>query len=110
MWLRVAAEGFDIGDVVETVGIGLEQELFIAEIVGMYYVPRKGCLAYRLKRSGRLMPGIFLSKQMRSVKDKATVRPGETIHPVPTWNGAGKRVSMDASDTDETEAGDALGR
>ncbi len=92
MWLRVDAEGLDVGDSVETVGLGLERELFIGEICGMYYVSRKGSLAYRLRRAGNLVPGLFLSHQLRLLKDKATIREGYVQHPEPTWNGQGERI------------------
>lgn len=94
MWLKVKYEGFDLGDAVETTGLSLERELFVADVVGMYFVKRKGRLAYRLRRAGQLVPGLFLAEQMRLLKDKATVRPGDTIHPAPKWNGQGERMDV----------------
>ncbi len=95
MWLKVDAEGFDIGDKIETTGIGLERELFLGEICGMYYLRRKGRIAYRVRRAGNMVPGLFLGDQMRLLKDKATIRESETKHPAPTWNGAGERLEFD---------------
>lgn len=92
LWLTVKPEGFDVGDLVETVGLGFERELFVAEICGMYFVARKGRIAYRLRRAGTIMRGLFLSDQLRQLTQKAKVREGDTRHPAPTWNGQGERI------------------
>ncbi len=98
MWLKVESEGFDVGDGVETVGLGLERELFIGEICGMYYVSRKGAIAYRLRRAGNLVPGLFLGNQMRLLKEKSRVHEGNVKHPEPTWNGQGNRLGLAGSE------------
>ena len=56
MWLKVKSDGIDIGDLVETTGIGMERELFVAQVWGMYFVSRKGCILYRLRRADTKVP------------------------------------------------------
>ena len=51
MWRSVRSDGIDIGDMVETTGVGFERELFVAQVWGMHFVTRKGCILYRLRRS-----------------------------------------------------------
>ena len=96
MWLKVAFDGLDIGDQVETVGRSLERELFVAEIWGMYFVQRKGCILYRLRRGQTTVPNLFTAGELRLLKDKAKVRPGDTVHPTPKWSGNGEL--LDGSD------------
>ena len=98
MWLRVDAEGIDVGDQVETTGLALERELFVAQVWGMYYVRRKGCILYRLQRSGNKVPRLYAGDQLRLLTDKAKVRAGDTEHPQPRWMGDsdGERIAMDA--------------
>ncbi len=95
LWLEVDSEGIEIGDSVETVGQGMERELFIAVVWGIYYVRRKGRLLYRLKRSGQPVPGLFRSETLRLLTNKSKVRPGEIEHPTPTWDGSGKRIDLE---------------
>jgi hypothetical protein len=87
MWLKVKAEGIDIGDNVETTGGALERDLFIARVWGMYYVRRKGCILYRLRRGESNIPQLFTASNLRLLTEKATVRQGETNHPAPKWSG-----------------------
>jgi len=96
MWLKVKADGIDIGDVVETTGLGLERELFVAQIWGMYYVARKGCILYRLRRGSTRVPQLYTAGQMRLITDKTTLKPGDTIHPEPKWSGTAEdRLGLD---------------
>ena len=88
MWLKVKPDGIDIGDRVETVGLGLERELFVAQVWGMYFVRRKGCILYRLRRGATKIPNLYSAGQLRLLTDKSTIRPGDTSHPVPKWSGA----------------------
>lgn len=92
MWLKVKADGIDIGDTVETTGAALESDLFIAQVWGMYFVRRKGCILYRLRRGETNIPRLYTARDLRLINDKATVRPGETDHPAPKWTGAGDRT------------------
>ena len=94
LWLKVQSDGLDIGDEVETIGVGLERELFVGEIFGMYYVRRKGCILYRLRRAGNLVPRLYTASQMRLLTDKSRVRQGEIEHPTPSWNGQGERIEL----------------
>lgn len=98
LWLRVKSEGFDLGDPVETLGIGFERERFVAMICGMYFVRRKGRVLYRLKRSGTLMPQLYIADHLRLLADKARVRTGDLEHPAPRWDErseSGQRLNLD---------------
>lgn len=93
LWLPISAtEGIDVGDEVETLGVGMERELFVGEVVGMYYVRRKGRLLYRLRRGDHVLPKLFLREHVRLLTPKQRVRAGEIEHPTPGWNGAGERI------------------
>lgn len=98
MWLSVKGEGVDIGDQIETVGTGLQQELFVAQVWGMYYVRRKGCILYRLRRGNQMIPNLFSRKQFRVLTEKATVRDGNTVHPRPSWDGSGDTIDSLSKD------------
>ncbi|OYP32391.1 DUF6960 family protein [Rhodopirellula sp. MGV] len=93
MWNKVQDEGIEIGDQVETVGTGFDREHFVATVWGMYFVARKGCILYRLKRADRVVPTLFASTHLRLLHDKATVRPANTRYRSPTWSGDGETVS-----------------
>ncbi len=92
MWLSVRGEGIDIGDTVETIGVGMERELFVGQVWGMHFVSRKGCVLYRLRRRESLIPNLFHASQLRLLTDKARVEPGQITHPVPKWSGQGERM------------------
>ncbi|QDT06508.1 hypothetical protein K227x_49180 [Rubripirellula lacrimiformis] len=92
LWLTVQPDGIDIGDEVETIGLGMERELFIATVYGMYYVRRKGRILYRLRRGDQLVPRLYSAGQMRLLTVKDTVRPGEIPHPTPKWSGQGEKI------------------
>jgi len=84
LWLAVRSEGFDIGDMVETTGVGMSQELFVSEITGMIFDHQTGAIRYQLARtpvSGKLYSGDHL----RLLTDKTKLRPSDTVHPVPKW-------------------------
>lgn len=93
MWLKVEPEGIDIGDSVETIGLGLERELFVATVWGMYYVRRKGRIVYRLRRTDTVVPRLYTADQLRLLTDKSTVRQGDVEHPAPTWSGQGDTIT-----------------
>lgn len=98
LWLKVAAEGLDIGDQVETIGVGMERELFTAKICGMYFVRRKGRLLYRVCRLGKPVPRLYLADELRLLTNKDRVRPSVGRHPAPQWKGespAGERWKLD---------------
>tara|TARA_R110002049_G_scaffold72490_6_gene187368 strand:- start:49713 stop:50201 length:489 start_codon:yes stop_codon:yes gene_type:complete len=83
LWLPVTDEGIDIGDQVETIGVGMERELFVAEVAGMYYVRRKGRILYRLAKNGKLVPRLYLHEQMRLLTDKSKLSPSDVEYPTP---------------------------
>ncbi len=93
MWLKVKTDGIDVGDQVETVGLGLEQERFVAHIWGMHYVQRKGCILYRLRRADQIVPKLFAADQLRLLVNKAKIRPGMTKHKAPSWDGSGSKIT-----------------
>lgn len=95
LWLPVAAEGVDVDDEVETIGINGQRELFVGSVAGMYYVRRKGRLLYRLRRGDYVLPKLFLREHLRLLSQKERVRPGEIEHPTPGWNGAGARMPVE---------------
>lgn len=92
MWRSVESEGIDLGDQVETKGLGLEREQFVATVWGMYYVQRKGCILYRLRRGDQVVPKLYPGEQLRLLTDKATVRPPTTKYRAPQWGGKGSTV------------------
>jgi hypothetical protein len=92
MWQKVSPDGIDMGDQVETIGVGLEREQFVGEVIGMYYVARKGCILYRLRRGDSIAPQLFAQKHLRQLTDKSTIRPGEIGHPSPQWHGQGETI------------------
>jgi hypothetical protein len=95
LWLPVRGEGFDIGDRVETTGVGLSQELFVSEITAMLFDDRASEIRYQLARtpiSGKLYSG----GQLRLLSDKTQLRPSDTIHPVPKWNEAFRAAYPDS--------------
>jgi hypothetical protein len=87
MWLKVDHEGIDIGDQVETIGSGLERELFVATVWGMHYVQRKGCIVYRLRRGDQIVPRLYTQNQLKQLTDKNTVREANFEYPAPQWKG-----------------------
>jgi hypothetical protein len=89
MWLKVADDGIDIGDEVETIGRALQRELFVATIWGMYYVKRKGCILYRLKRGEMPVPRLYAAKDLRLLSDKEQIRERTFDYRAPKWNGTG---------------------
>ncbi|MEM1067758.1 MAG: hypothetical protein AAGG48_18505 [Planctomycetota bacterium] len=93
LWRKVETDGIDIGDQVETIGVGMERELFVARIWGMYFVQQKGRILYRLKRSDKPVPGLFPADQLKLITDKTSLRRGDMEHPKPKWDGSGKLLS-----------------
>lgn len=89
MWTRIKHEGIDIGDEVETVGMLLARELFVATVWGMHYVPRKGCILYRLKRGEMAVPRLYAAKDLRLLTNKEHVRERTFDYRAPTWDGTG---------------------
>ena len=92
LWRTVTPEGFDVGDQVETTGVGLQRELFVGQIAGMYYVQRKGRILYRLRHADQLVPRLYSSDHLRQLTEKARVRPGDVGHPPPKSHGRGERI------------------
>ena len=70
MWIKVAYEGIDIGDRIETIGLGFEQDRFVAEVCGMHFIRRKGRIAYRLRRGEQQVPHLFTAEKMKVLTEK----------------------------------------
>lgn len=92
MWLKLHSDGIDVGDKVETIGLGMEREQFIGEVWGMYYVSRKGRILYRLRRGDNIIPRLYTSEQLRLLTDKTKIEPGNIQHPSPRWHGQGETI------------------
>lgn len=91
MWLPVAFEGLDIGDRVETVGVGMQRELFVSVISDMVYHPGERRIGYRL--SGELRDDrMYHADQLRLLSDKTQLRPADAEYPPPTWNAEARRA------------------
>ncbi len=65
LWLPLSWEGFNIGDHVETIGLSLQRELFLARIVEMHYERYKNRIVYRLKRRSHTIPRNFTAHEIR---------------------------------------------
>jgi hypothetical protein len=87
MWLKVREEGIDVGDQVETIGVGLERDRFVAQVWGMYYLRRKGRMVYRLRRGEQEAPRLYTSDELKSLTDKSKIEAREGIYPSPQWKG-----------------------
>ncbi|MEM6469606.1 MAG: hypothetical protein AAF802_08535 [Planctomycetota bacterium] len=101
MWRSMRTDGIDIADQVETIGLGLERERFVADVWGMYFIERKGCILYRLRRAGRVVSKLYPASQLRLLNDKSSIRPGGTVYRPPTWDGSGETVSAQPGDLSE---------
>jgi hypothetical protein len=91
LWLPVASEGLDIGDRVETIGVGMQQELFVSVITDMFYHQGERRISYSLAselRSDRL----YHADQLRLLTDKTQLRPADTAYPPPKWNAEARRA------------------
>ena len=88
MWNSVRYEGIDMGDMVETTGLGMERDQFVAQIWGMHYVTRKGKILYRLRRRDQNVPNLFHAGQLRVLSNKAKVRDNDVAYPEPQWSGS----------------------
>jgi len=87
MWLKVREEGIDVGDQVETIGVGLERDRFVAQVWGMYYLRRKGRMVYRLRRGEQEVPRLYTSDELKSLTEKSKIEAREGIYPSPQWKG-----------------------
>lgn len=82
LWLPVAGEGIDIGDQVETIGVGMQVELFVSEVVGMHFSQRDRRILYQLA-SHPISDRMFTHDQLRLLADKSELRPANTFVHVP---------------------------
>ncbi len=92
MWRSVRWEGIDIGDQVETIGVGMERDRFVASVWGMYFVQRKGCILYRLRRGQQIAPQLYAADHLRQLTDKTRVKPATTRYRAPKWDGSGETI------------------
>ena len=70
LWQPIRYEGIDIGDEVETTGVGMARELCVAVIEEMFFSPRERLIVYQLSRAGMTLPNVFLQSQLRLIKSK----------------------------------------
>ncbi len=70
LWFPVRGEGLDIGDYVETVGVGMSRDMLIGRIEEMHFDRPGRCIRYQLNRRGKLMPNRFLASELRLVETK----------------------------------------
>ncbi len=85
MWLPLADEGIEIGDLVETVGLGLERERFVATIAEMSYEASESRIVYRLCRGAVNDDRLYERDELKVLTDKTKLMPGTTLHPRPQW-------------------------
>lgn len=85
LWLPVAGEGIDIGDQVETIGVGMQQELFISEVIDMHFSEHDRRIRYRLARTPS-SDRFYYREQLRLLTDKTHLRPSDTVYPQPSWD------------------------
>lgn len=85
LWLPVPAEGIDIGDQVETVGVGMQQELFVSEVIDMHFSQHDRRIRYRLARTPS-SDRYYYREQLRVLTDKTQLRPSDTVYREPVWD------------------------
>ena len=85
MWLPLTNEGVDIGDLVETIGLGMERELFVGHVVDAIYSAEEGRCVYRLSRGRSIDDRLYGRDELQVLTDKTKLREGMTIHPKPQW-------------------------
>lgn len=82
LWLPVVSDGIDIGDRVETIGVGLQVELLVSEVIGMFYSIRDRRIQYQLAchpASERL----YTADQLRLLSEKQELHPSDTFVRIP---------------------------
>lgn len=86
LWLPVRNDGLDIGDRVETTGVGMVHDLFVGTIISMHFVRREDCIMYGLQRGNMLHTHPYRASSLRLLADKIRIRPVEIAHrnPDPT--------------------------
>ncbi len=85
MWLPLENEGIDIGDLVETKGIGLERELYVGTVVDAIYSESEGACLYRLARQATTDDRLYTAHDLQVLTQKIQLHPGTTEHPKPHW-------------------------
>ena len=85
MWLPLENEGVDIGDLVETTGLAMERELFIAHVSEALFAPDEGRCVYRLSRVELTDDRLYGCDEFRVLTDKTKLQLGDTLHPEPRW-------------------------
>lgn len=82
LWLPVVSEGIDIGDQVETIGVGLQVELLVSEVIGMYYSMRERRIEYQLA-AHPVSERLYTADQLRLLSDKQELHPSDTFVRIP---------------------------
>lgn len=86
LWQTVASEGFDIGDEVETIGVGMQRELFVGKIASMEFSQSKRQIVYQLERRQVILPRQFQASELRLLVDKTRIRPRPEFLYIPASN------------------------
>jgi len=101
MWLPLAAEGVDVGDLVEIIGTGMDRERFVGNVVDALYSTKEERCVYRIVRPGAMeSERLYGRDDFQNLTDKSKIREGSTIHPVPRWHDAfrddpsGQRIQL----------------
>ncbi len=83
LWQPVQGEGFEIGDQVETVGVGMVRDLFVARITEIRYDRRRQRTHYQLTRADQVVPGRFVADDLRLLSGRTVLRKqwAESRHP-----------------------------
>ncbi len=82
LWLPVKIEGIEIGDRVETIGVGLQIEGIVTEVIGMHYRTRERQIVYRLANNP-LSERLYTADQLRLLEEKAQLHERDTYTRVP---------------------------
>lgn len=86
MWVPLKYEGFDVGDQVEVLGLGMVRKAMIARIVEMRFNQREQQIQYTLQWADAVQPRPYSADDMRLLTRKVSLRPGTMGHPVPQWH------------------------
>ena len=92
LWLPVKAEGIDIGDWVETTGVGMTRELFVGTVETMEYVPPKNCIQYQLKRGEMTYHERYVASDLRLLDKKVELRARDEFRLEPQSDESGYRL------------------
>jgi hypothetical protein len=94
MWLPLEDEGIDIGDLVETVGLAMERELFVATVIDALFVAEEGRRVYRLARGSSVQDRLYGADELKVLTDKTKLRESGNVHPEPHWDESFRQADL----------------